>query len=75
MSLIGELSEKPAPAPESGAAEKPAVKLIRIDERGKTRDGRDIVMIFDELQRDEKTSIVGIKAVNGGSVGSAMFMM
>jgi hypothetical protein len=60
-------------AVESQLAEKPAVKLIRIEERGKTRDGRDMVMIFEELQRDEKTSIVSIKAVNGGSVGSAMF--
>jgi hypothetical protein len=60
-----------------GTQEAPpnAIKLVRIEERGKTRDGRDMVMIFDELQRDEKTSIVTIKAVNGGSVGSAMFMV
>jgi hypothetical protein len=50
-----------------------AIKLVRIEERGKTRDGRDFVMVFEELQRDEKTSTVTIKAVNGGSVGSAMF--
>jgi hypothetical protein len=60
-----------------GTQENPpdAIELIRIEERGKTRDGRDFVMIFEELQRHEKTSIVTIKAVNGGSVGSAMFMV
>ena len=52
----------PAPAP-----------LIRREERGKTRDGRDFAMTFEELQRDEKTSTVRVKTVNGGSVGSAMF--
>jgi serine/threonine protein kinase len=60
-------------AVDSQLAEKPAVKLIRIEERGKTRDGRDMVMIFEELQRDEKTSIVTVKSVGGGSVGSSMF--
>ena len=52
---------------------KPASKLYRREVREKARDGRDIVMIFEELQRDEKTSIVTVKSVGGGSVGSAMF--
>jgi hypothetical protein len=51
----------------------PAAPLIRREMRDKTRDGRDIVMTFEELQRDEKTSTVKVKTVNGGSVGSAMF--
>jgi hypothetical protein len=74
---LGNIPDTPtiAGAVQSQLSEKPAVKLIRREERGKTRDGRDMVMIFEELQRDEKTSIVTIKAVNGGSVGSAMFMV
>jgi predicted Ser/Thr protein kinase len=50
-----------------------AIKLVRREVREKARDGRDIVMIFEELQRDEKTSIVTVKSIGGGSVGSAMF--
>ena len=77
MSVIGEPSEKVAPesppAPENAPPEKPAAKLYRREVREKARDGRDIVMIFEELQRDEKTSIVTVKSVGGGSVGSAMF--
>jgi hypothetical protein len=62
----------PKTAPPAKAA--PAVApLIRREVRDKTRDGRDIVMTFEELQRDEKTSTVTVKTVNGGSVGSAMF--
>ena len=50
-----------------------ATPLVRREVKEKARDGRDIVMIFEELQRDEKTSTVRIKSVGGGSVGSAMF--
>jgi hypothetical protein len=58
-----------------GTQETPAnaIKLVRREVREKARDGRDIVMIFEELQRDEKTSIVTVKSAGGGSVGSAMF--
>jgi hypothetical protein len=58
-----------------GTQEKPpdAINLVRREVREKTRDGREIIMIFEELQRDQKTSIVTIKSVGGGSVGSAMF--
>lgn len=55
-------AESPAPAP-----------LIRREVNGETSDRRSIKMTFEELQRDEKTSTVMVKTVNGGSVGSAMF--
>ncbi len=90
MSVIGEPSGKvspesapapekatpeSAPAPENETPGKPAAKLHRREERGTTRDGRDIVMIFEELKRDEKTSTATVKSVGGGSVDSAMFVM
>jgi tRNA A-37 threonylcarbamoyl transferase component Bud32 len=58
-----------------GTQEKPpnAINLVRREVREKARDGRDIVMTFEELQRDERTSTVTLKTVGGGSVGSAMF--
>jgi hypothetical protein len=40
----------------------------------KDPDGKDIVMTFEELRRDEKTSTATVKTVGGGSVDSAMFV-
>jgi hypothetical protein len=67
--LTAATTESEAPELPKGAA----TKLHRREVRDKARDGRDIVMIFEELQRDEKTSTVRFKSVGGGSVGSAMF--
>ena len=57
------------------SSEKPPTKLHRRDVNQKDPDGKDLVMTFEELRRDEKTSTATVKSVGGGSVGSAMFVM
>ena len=54
--------------------EKPATKLHRREVTQKDPEGKDLVMTFKELQRDEKTSIAMVKFVGGGSVISSMFV-
>ncbi len=53
----------------------PAAKLHRREVKQKGPDGRDIIMTFEELQRDEKTSTATVTSVGGGSVGSSMFVV
>lgn len=41
----------------------------------KSKEGKDLIMIFDELERNEKFSIVRVKFTSGASVPSIMFMV
>ena len=41
----------------------------------KSKDGKDLIMVFDELQRHDKFSIVRVKYTSGASVPSIMFVV
>jgi hypothetical protein len=64
---------------EPGAANPPpnrpgAAPLIRREVKQANPGGKDLVMTFEELRRDEKTSTATVKRVSGASVPSAMFI-
>ena len=40
----------------------------------KVEEGKDLIMVFDELERQEKFSIVRVKHTSGASVPSIMFI-
>jgi len=50
-----------------------AEKLHRREVNQKNPGGKDLVMTFEELRRDEKTSTAKVKHVSGASVPSIMF--
>jgi hypothetical protein len=41
----------------------------------KAKEGKDLVMTFDELERHEKYSIAKVKHTSGAAVASAMFIV
>lgn len=49
--------------------------LYRNEVNQKNPEGKDLVMTFQELRRDEKTSIVKVKFESGASVPSIMFIV
>jgi len=51
-----------------------AAPLIRREVKQASPGGKDLVMTFEELRRDAKTSTATVKHVSGASVPSAMFI-
>jgi hypothetical protein len=49
-------------------------RLYRREVNQKNAGGKDLIMTFEELRRDERTSTAKFKIVSGGSVGSAMLV-
>ena len=41
----------------------------------KAKEGKDLIMVFDEIERQDKFSIVRVKHTSGASVPSIMFMV
>jgi hypothetical protein len=50
-------------------------QLHRREVNQKNPGGKDLIMTFEELSRDEKTSTATVKRVSGASVPSAMFVL
>ena len=52
-----------------------AFELYHQEVNHKTKEGKDLIMTFDELERQEKFSIVRVKHSSGASVPSIMFVV
>ena len=66
---------KRTPGMENPPAQPPAVApLIRREVKQANPGGKDLVMTFEELRRDARTSTATVKHVSGASVPSAMFI-
>lgn len=50
-------------------------KLFHLEVNDKNPGGKDLVMSFEEVKREEKTSTVKVIMKSGASVPSAMFIM
>jgi hypothetical protein len=57
------------------AAATAADQLIRREVNQNNPGGKDLVMTFEELRRDEKTSLAKVVHRSGASVASAMFVV
>ena len=52
-----------------------AVDLHRREVDQKNPGGKDLVMSFEEVSRDERTSLARVTYKSGGSVGASMFVV
>lgn len=52
-----------------------ALELHRREVNERNPGGKDLAMTFEELSRDEKTSLARVTYRSGGSVGASMFVV
>jgi len=69
-----QLVAAPSPTASTPPNRPAAVPLIRREVKQANPGGKDLVMTFEELSRDVKTSTAKVKRVSGASVPSAMFI-